>query len=394
MTHEADIKDFFVALEDQPFAQTLNQLLVAERMFMSMIEGVIVTDIKGNIQFINPAYSKITGYGEEIIGANPRILQSGRHNKEFYRQMWKSIAQQGQWQGEIWNRRKNGELYIQSTTISRINDDDGKPIYYASVIMDITERKIAEQKFQDDLLLAKELQKGALSKPIKESNIHIEGIYTPSYHLGGDMYIWYKIDDDRYGIILIDVMGHGIASALVSMSVRALVRRIVMKHQEPDRVLQELNQHMYSFFRDEHTSYTKKYYLTCVYVLVNIKERVIKYASAGHPPSFLIDSNGRSEELNKGTVPLGLLPDIEVEIGTHDYDLNNTKIILYTDGVIENKAFSTSENINYLKEVMMCHAYLEGVELLQYAMNKILDRQRVSSFEDDVAMVCITIFGE
>ena len=351
MTHSINTKDFFVASENQSFTKTSNKLLVAERMFMSMIEGVIVTDIKGNIQFMNPAYSKITGYGEEIIGYNPRILQSGKHDKEFYRKMWKAIVQKGQWQGEIWNRRKNGELYIQYTTISRINDDDGNPIYYASVIMDITERKIEEQKFQEDLLLAKELQKEALSKPIKDANIHIEGIYTPSYYLGGDMYIWYKINEENYGIILLDVMGHGIASALVSMSVRALLRGIVTKCREPDIVLQELNQHVYSFFRDENTSYTHKYYLTCVYVLVNTKEKIIKYASAGHPPSFLVNSNGLIVELNKGTVPLGLLQEIEVEVGTHYYESNQTKIILYTDGITENNVFSTRENIEHLKEI-------------------------------------------
>ena len=110
------------------------KLLLVDRLFQSMMEGVLITDTKGIIQFINPAFSKITGYGEEVIGMNPRILQSGQHGQSFYRHMWDSIEQQGQWKGEIFNKKKNGDMYIQWTTITRILDDLGNPLYYASVL--------------------------------------------------------------------------------------------------------------------------------------------------------------------------------------------------------------------------------------------------------------------
>ena len=231
-----------------------------------MMEGVLITDTNGIIQFINPAFSKITGYGEEVIGMNPRILQSGQHDQSFYRHMWKSIEHEGQWEGEIFNKKKNGELYTQWTTITRITDDFGKPLYYASVLTDITKRKREEQQLHDDLLLAREVQKGALSKPIKDEHIHIEGVYLPSEMLGGDMYAWYKIDNNRYGIFLMDVMGHGVASALVSMSVRSLLRGIINNCIEPNKVMQELNHHVYSLFRGEDSLQIKNYYLTGIYV--------------------------------------------------------------------------------------------------------------------------------
>ena len=87
------------------------QLLLVDRLFKSMMEGVLITDTNGIIQFINPAFSKDTGYGKEVIGKNPRILQSGQHDQSFYHHMWESIEHEGQWKGEIFNKRKT-VIYI------------------------------------------------------------------------------------------------------------------------------------------------------------------------------------------------------------------------------------------------------------------------------------------
>ena len=388
--HEKE--EFFALLENQPYTKILSQLLVANRMFMSMMEGVIITDITGAIRFMNPAYSKITGYGEELFGLNPRVLQSGRHDKNFYREMWKSIIQEGQWRGEIWNRRKNGELYIQSTTISRINDDFGKPIYYASVLTDITELKIEEQRLHTDLLLAKEVQKGALSKPINDEQIHIEGMYIPSEMLGGDMYTWYKIDAHRYGVFLMDVMGHGVASALVCMSVRSLLRGIIMKCQDPDLVLQELNNHIYSLFHEEESLQIKKYYLTSIYALIDTKDKVIKYASAGHPPGFLIHTDGQTVELDEGTIPLGLLQDLDITVGVQHYTSKQSKMLFYTDGLINNEQLSTRENIDFLKNILIEHQSKNTDKWLSQVMSELLANNKTSKFRDDATMVAITFY--
>src|SRR5262249_33566093 len=83
---------------------------------------------------------------EEVIGKNPRILQSGRHNGDFYKRFWDSLNRTGQWQGEIWNRRKSGELYPEWLTISTIKDGDGEIINYVAVFSDITTIKLSENR--------------------------------------------------------------------------------------------------------------------------------------------------------------------------------------------------------------------------------------------------------
>ncbi|GAX90648.1 GGDEF domain-containing protein [Effusibacillus lacus] len=123
------------------------QLHLVSKVIENTVEGIVVTDIHGSIQLVNPAFTAITGYSpEEVIGKNPRILNSGRHDAEFYISMWASIHETGKWEGEIWNRRKNGEIYPEWLTISAVSDEMGKITHYAATFTDITERKSYEER--------------------------------------------------------------------------------------------------------------------------------------------------------------------------------------------------------------------------------------------------------
>ena len=120
---------------------------LAASVFENATEGILITDVKGTIQFVNPAFTAITQYeAKEAIGENPRMLQSGRQDREFYESMWNSILELGRWQGEIWNRRKNGEIFPQWLTISAIKDNWGSITNYVGITWDISERKRAEEE--------------------------------------------------------------------------------------------------------------------------------------------------------------------------------------------------------------------------------------------------------
>jgi len=133
------------------------KIRMAAEVYDNATEGVIVTNPEGVIQFVNPAFSVITGFGmDEAVGKTPSILKSGRHNKEFYRKMWKTLLTTGRWQGEVWNRRKNGEAYLQQMTVTAIKDTNGAVTQYASVFSDITEikaiaKEVEYQAYQDAL---------------------------------------------------------------------------------------------------------------------------------------------------------------------------------------------------------------------------------------------------
>lgn len=141
----------FVAVQEEITARKENEtrLRLLARIFESVNEGIVVTDANKRIVLVNPAFSLITGYGaEEVMGRDPSLLQSGLMEDEFYATMWSTIHQTGRWQGEILDRRKDGSSYTQWLSISTLCNMDGFVDYYIGVTVDVSERKLAEQRME------------------------------------------------------------------------------------------------------------------------------------------------------------------------------------------------------------------------------------------------------
>lgn len=114
------------------------------------LQGVVITDAHSRILRVNQAFTQITGYGAvEVIGEHTRILGSGRHTAEFYQTMWNSINERGVWEGEVWNRRKNGEVFPEWLIISAVRDGHGLVSHYVATLTDISERKAAEDQIKN-----------------------------------------------------------------------------------------------------------------------------------------------------------------------------------------------------------------------------------------------------
>jgi diguanylate cyclase (GGDEF)-like protein/PAS domain S-box-containing protein len=125
------------------------ELRLAAKVFDTSNEAILVTDADNNIRSVNRAFTETTGYAaEEVIGRNPRLLSSGHHDKVFYRRMWEALNTQGYWQGEIYDRRKSGEIYPKWTRINAIRDSQGKIINHVAVFSDISDRKALEERLQ------------------------------------------------------------------------------------------------------------------------------------------------------------------------------------------------------------------------------------------------------
>lgn len=118
---------------------------VEGKIIEGVAEGMMITSKNNVIQNINPAFTRITGFtGEEVIGKTPNIISSGKHDKSFYKKMWESINEKGFWQGEIFNKRKNGEIYKELLSISPVKNNVGETIHYVGVFNDISETKNPE----------------------------------------------------------------------------------------------------------------------------------------------------------------------------------------------------------------------------------------------------------
>ena len=124
---------------------------LSSRVFTDSHEGIVITDTQGNIIDVNPTFCSVTGYShDEVIGKTPQLLRSGKHDQNFYNDMWTKLNKDGHWQGEISNRKKNGELYIELLKISSLKNKSGEIINYVGIFTDITQSK--EQQRQLELM--------------------------------------------------------------------------------------------------------------------------------------------------------------------------------------------------------------------------------------------------
>lgn len=122
-------------------------LKLVEKIIENTAEGIIVTDLEGKIVKVNRGFLTMTEFSEaEVLGENPRILKSGRHDSSFYKTMWEELLVKGCWSGEIWNRRKDGAIYPKWLTINTIKNNDDNPLYYIGLLTDITKLKDVENK--------------------------------------------------------------------------------------------------------------------------------------------------------------------------------------------------------------------------------------------------------
>lgn len=145
--NEKAVLGWFYDITDQKLAE--NQLRVAAIAFESQ-EGKVITDTENNILKVNHAFTKITGYvAEEVIGKNPKILKSGRQDKHFYAAMWDCLNTTGTWKGEIWNRRKNGEVYPEYLTISTVKNTSGIVVNHVATFTDNTQNRAATAKIDE-----------------------------------------------------------------------------------------------------------------------------------------------------------------------------------------------------------------------------------------------------
>ncbi|MBV8618161.1 MAG: EAL domain-containing protein [Curvibacter sp.] len=148
-THELSQANLNLAMEVELSKEREKQLNLAASVFTHAREAISITDARGQVVEINQAFTRITGYArDEVLGRNIRILQSGRQGKAFYEAMWQALTTAGHWSGEIWNRRKDGEIYAEMLTISAVRSASGEVANYVGLFTDITTMKEQQQQLE------------------------------------------------------------------------------------------------------------------------------------------------------------------------------------------------------------------------------------------------------
>lgn len=211
-------------------AQTRDGLERASAVLKSTRDAVLVTDLTPAIVSINPAFESTSGYAlAEVLGQNPRLLSSGRHDGAFYRDMWASVLEHGYWEGELWNRRKNGELYPQWLTIHRLCNAQGEATHYVGVSTDLSRLRRTEAELAH--LTHHDLLTGLPNRLLALSRLD-ELVERCAKH--GQRAAVLHLDVDRFKLVN-DSLGHPAGDELLQQVAERLLRVI-----GPDHVLARL----------------------------------------------------------------------------------------------------------------------------------------------------------
>ncbi|WP_046216097.1 PP2C family protein-serine/threonine phosphatase [Paenibacillus wulumuqiensis] len=243
--------------------------------------------------------------------------------------------------------------------------------------------KERDQHIQDELKLASLVQHAVLSTPIHDPSFQIEALYKPSFELAGDLYAWYPLGEGRYGVILLDMMGHGISSSLFCMFIASVLKDTVTTYVEPEKVIQELNRR----FNQLHIeNQLVQYYFTAIYLVVDTKYKRIDYVNAGHPPGLFFDDNGEVTKLSTSTFPVGLFDRIEMESRSFHYE-GDGHLVLYTDGLLEAVEGDQDVQLNFLIDQLKSNHHLDKnkIETVFFEASAPADR------DDDKCLVWISL---
>ncbi|MBN2147216.1 MAG: diguanylate cyclase [Anaerolineales bacterium] len=175
-----------VVREVTEFHHLQEQLRLQSVALEAAANAIVITDLDGNIEWLNPAFTRITGYeAEEVLGQNPRVLKSGKHPAQLYQNLWKTVLAGGVWHGEMINRRKDGRLYTEEMTIAPVRDEQGEITHFIAVKQDVTARKLAEEGLQqaNEQLRARIGQIEELQEQMREQAIRdqLTGLFNRRY---------------------------------------------------------------------------------------------------------------------------------------------------------------------------------------------------------------------
>jgi phosphoserine phosphatase RsbU/P len=268
---------------DKLIGQHINSILsISARLFYQLYFFPLIK-VKGQVEEM---YISLESKDGAEIPVLINAIKNSRNTQIVFDCVIITISQRSEYENELILAKKEAESALKS--MNRANEELEIALKRLKTKKDLLlQLNKQNQKYkietEKELELARKIQETSLTDPICNDHIQIEAFYKASSELSGDIYGFYQIDEYRYGIILLDVMGHGISSALITMSLHSLFQRLISRGVHGDIVMKELDNHLHTLFQQNEDT---RHYCTAIYLLIDAQNQQIEYINAGHPPAL------------------------------------------------------------------------------------------------------------
>jgi len=353
--------------------------------------AIVITDSDGMVLSVNQAFTRMTGYTlEESVGRDLGFLKSERHGPELYQDLRATIMAGKTWHGEMVNRRKDGELYPEEQTITPVLDEDGCIRHFICIKQDITERKLAEQallqntSMHKEMEIARQIQLSLLpAAPPLLTGIDCAGRCVPASHIGGDYYDIFP-HGDTLDLVIADVSGHSVGSALIMVETRSVLRAQMPSLDGPAQVVAALNEILHDDLS------RAELFITMSYLSYHRTSGMLRYSNAGHPPPLLYrPGEERFFELDAEGLILGVQRRVafdEPVIQVEKRDL----LLLYTDGITETENRSGELfGMQRLKGVLAREHHKPSTGIIDAVLDAVRAFTASATFNDDISMLLL-----
>lgn len=307
---------------------------------------VFITDLNGRIEYANPAFEAITGFGnDEVVGQTPRIMKSGRQGPEYYRKLWSTILSGEVHRSTVINCKKNGELFHAEQTITPVKSRDGRITNFVSVLKDITEL-LKKKEHEVALRLARQVQQSYYQSTASVDGFDIAGFASPADETGGDYFDFIRLPNDGLALVIGDVSGHGISAALIMAETRAYLRSSAGTCCDVGGLLTSVNRALVQDLAPDR-------FVTLLVVCLDPFNKTVTFSGAGHEPGFLLNPSGSTAaEFKSNGPPLGLLSNYSYLSSEPVTLAKDQGILLLTDGITDTPlpngyAFGAGQAIKY-----------------------------------------------
>ena len=347
--------------------------------------AVIIFNEQKNIVYINSPFTKQTGFERnEIIGRSMNILQSDEHSLMFYDNMFETVRNNLKWTGRLKIKRKDNSCFWEECIIKPLNKFDHKQ-YYIVIALNRNDFIISNEMYKQEIEMAVAIQNSILPKPIEKEKIAINANYYPLNKISGDTYHWESLDDHKYIVLLCDVLGHGIGSALVTTVISSIVRDLKNEWTTSEAFLKDLNNSIIDLLAQNENS--QDYYFTAIFLEINTLEKTLKYFNCGHPPIYYFNKDSL-DKLHIRNFPIGLFKNYELKSNTMNYN-ESTELLLYSDG-LKDLDMDYDSGLNILETVLRRYIK-DSSDLLSYIEQEYLEHY-FDKVNDDISLISVKLF--